>query len=753
MEVQQFIYYLWKQKIIIVGASILTAILTFFFVQFQDEKYTAEATLSTGVLGPTGLYLEQGNAFKQEYQIRMYFDNLVTALGSRKNLNFLIYQLLIHDLDEGNIAEGKNFRELNLDHFAKNDFEISTEELNAFTDRLRRKSDTFEFSFQDDVEGQIIFNRICEAFGYDYKELIEENMKIFRVGSSDNIKVLFESESAELSAFAANTFCEESVRVNYHSDRAEIEDQVKSTAALLQNKRNELDELNNRKRLLMTSSNIVDAGREAESLINQKEKLVQDREELSNRGLAIRENIKKLEKDLNNLRREDQANSNNSLTTNLALSDLNSRIKTLETDYIASNRTDESIKKNLADAKAERDSLLNQYANEIVKQGNVVDTKDTQDDLFRRKTELELELTNTEQRMASIDSALARLSDEQKTFVGNDALLKNLNSELEIAQKEYESLLSEARGSERVLDTDQFPLKVLEYAEIPEKPKSKKRTLYAIAGGVGGGGLASLFLLILLVMERSLKTPSRFQQFTDLNLIGIIPAIDVNNLNFKELFIKDQDDHGMDLFRESIRNLRFVIESAGVKKILFTSTPKSTGKSFLIASLAHVLQMKGSKVLLIDTNLKNNTLTKMFTQQKDLKFLSALKLIGDQPLDEDSIWRSESPGNTYNLDDIDIIGNNGSNLSPSEIFVDQDVASFIDALEQKYDFIFLEGPSLNNYLDSKELVTYVDKVIAVFSSENVLSQKDYISIDFLKNLNHNFMGALLNKVSIKDLDE
>ncbi|MBK8292827.1 MAG: hypothetical protein IPK96_19710 [Flammeovirgaceae bacterium] len=69
----------------------------------------------------------------------------------------------------------------------------------------------------------------------------------------------------------------------------------------------------------------------------------------------------------------------------------------------------------------------------------------------------------------------------------------------------------------------------------------------------------------------------------------------------------------------------------------------------------------------------------------------------------------------------------------------------------KYDYILMEGPSLNEYSDTKELIDYVDKVITVFGAETTLNNLDKESIQFLKSIRGKFLGALLNRVQLKDL--
>jgi hypothetical protein len=56
---------------------------------------------------------------------------------------------------------------------------------------------------------------------------------------------------------------------------------------------------------------------------------------------------------------------------------------------------------------------------------------------------------------------------------------------------------------------------------------------------------------------------------------------------------------------------------------------------------------------------------------------------------------------------------------------------------------------LNDFSDTRELTQYVDGVIAIFSADHVLSQLDKESMQYFRELNGKFCGAILNKVDLK----
>src|SRR5690606_17299877 len=144
------------------------------------------------------------------------------------------------------------------------------------------------------------------------------------------------------------------------------------------------------------------------------------------------------------------------------------------------------------------------------------------------------------------------------------------------------------------------------------------------------------------------------------------------------------------------------------------------------------------RVLIVDTNFKNNSLSQMLVKpNSEIKVLEGKRvnlLIGSGRGSKDPESEPESES-TYELinptkyKNIFIVGNAGSGSdSPAEILSGRDFRNLIDVLKESFDYILMEGAALNEYSDTKELVTFVDSVYAVFSAEESIKQLDRESI-------------------------
>jgi Mrp family chromosome partitioning ATPase len=161
-------------------------------------------------------------------------------------------------------------------------------------------------------------------------------------------------------------------------------------------------------------------------------------------------------------------------------------------------------------------------------------------------------------------------------------------------------------------------------------------------------------------------------------------------------------------------------------------------------STAHTFSMTRKKILLIDSNFSNNALTRDFSAKPTLINFTAK---GQEGLDR--IW---SIATVTNIANVDVIGCEEGNYTPSEILPKNNLLEHLNKLKENYDFILIEGAALNSHADSKELTQFVEGVVLVFSAKNTLGEIDRESIAFLRNHRSKFMGAVLNNVDEQNLD-
>jgi len=165
--------------------------------------------------------------------------------------------------------------------------------------------------------------------------------------------------------------------------------------------------------------------------------------------------------------------------------------------------------------------------------------------------------------------------------------------------------------------------------------------------------------------------------------------------------------------------------------------------------LSYSLSMSKKKILIIDTNFSNNDLTVQLHGDPVLEKISNEDLSVSPRLKVKVFSKDVGAG----TGGIFIIGSQGGDYTPSEVLPSENnLLIHLQALLEEFDYIFLEGPPLNDFSDSRELVDYVEGVVAVFSATDIIKQIDKESAKFFKDLNGKFCGSVLNMIDLENVN-
>jgi Mrp family chromosome partitioning ATPase len=322
----------------------------------------------------------------------------------------------------------------------------------------------------------------------------------------------------------------------------------------------------------------------------------------------------------------------------------------------------------------------------------------------------------------------------------NDNHLETLEGEKERVLSEYLKASANFDEAKLYAEGQENPLSVVEPPVMPLEPEPSHRKLFSAFAGVAGGTLTSVLLFLLAFVDTSIRTPGQFQPATGLPLLGSVNRVKMKWVDLQSLFTQAQTKEELEAFKENIRKLRSSFENSGTKSFLFVSPKEGEGRSFLIASLAYALGLNNKRVLIVDTNFKHNTLSELKGKKSWVVSTAGKEAYGPDSGDSD-----------FNLKNINIVANKGGSQSPSEVLAGKNFAGVMEKYASNYDFVFLEAASMNKYSDARELLPYVEKIVAVFSSESSMGSTDKDTLEYLQGLGDKMFGGVLNEVDLKNV--
>ncbi|WP_224997447.1 Wzz/FepE/Etk N-terminal domain-containing protein [Cesiribacter sp. SM1] len=749
MDLVHIFRILLKRLWLLITVPLITAGIAYMLLRDTEDYYSSTTQVATGITIREKVQLNEERFSPWEADLK--FNNLIQTFKSPVVVGLLSYRLILHDLESPDAfrtqAESEDFHK----YFSKNDLQQAAvvfrqkldnmEVLNAFDDQDRKLIDLLKF------------------YGYDYNTL-SEGVGIERVKNTDYIDISYLSENPQLSAFVVNTFVDEFRRYHdvMHGQRSG--QSVEFFATLVEEKRKSLDEKRELLRSYLADSKVLNANLEGDSKVSQIANIEREKQDEQSKLMGLELTLRDINKQLNYFKSDGAGSARNT-----RIVELQNKLESLNSRYIGSNN--QQLRDSI-------DLVRNQIKEESAKaQFGLYGSQDKIITLEENKNQTLLEIDVSRGRIRSLEGQLAMLNAIKSDFADKKSTIAELEREVELASNEYTSAQEKLNAAKNVALVDTGNIHQVIYGQPAIEPEPSKNWIF-----ITMAGLVSLFLCLVVVLlieyvDLSIRTPQNFENQTRLPVAGTLNQINASKLDLYDLFHNTHKEESLETFKHLLRKLRFELEESGKQVFLFTSTKQAEGKSFVIMTLAYSLSLLHKRVLIIDTNFKHNTLTQsLLAKPQNTKLLNGYMANGKLLLTEGNAAKKEesttaaatadaateteesdhysfiSPTHHTN---IDIIGSHVTIASPAEILSGKGFNSLMVELKHHYDYIFLEGASLNDYSDTKELIRYAEKVVAVFSAQSVIKQLDKESIRYLKELNGSLMGAVVNKVEHKNL--
>ncbi|MGE4347748.1 MAG: polysaccharide biosynthesis tyrosine autokinase, partial [Flavobacteriaceae bacterium] len=311
------------------------------------------------------------------------------------------------------------------------------------------------------------------------------------------------------------------------------------------------------------------------------------------------------------------------------------------------------------------------------------------------KAALEYDLDLVNSKIGGVESSIKKLPFEKQ-------------DQMEIARKynlEQEFLgifLSKRSEAEIMKAANQSDVHFIDTAKDVGKglvgPKTGINYVLAIFLGIL---LPVLVLLVTSLLDSSVRNSEDVARLSKVPVIGVLPKKrGDSNLEVYE--------HSKSALAESFRavrsSLQFLYKKkniTGSKTVMITSSVSGEGKTFCSINLATVFALSEKKTVVVGLDLRKPKISNDFKISKDIGCVNYL--IGQKSLDE-IIQPTDIP---Y----LDVIVAGPVPPNPSELIMSENMATMLEELQQRYDYIILDTPPIGLVSDAMELAPYCDAVL------------------------------------------
>jgi len=296
-------------------------------------------------------------------------------------------------------------------------------------------------------------------------------------------------------------------------------------------------------------------------------------------------------------------------------------------------------------------------------------------------------------------------------------------------QQEMRIVASSSTGNVEIVDRAQVPT-------IPIKPNKKKNlALGLILGLMLGVGLT--FLLDYL--DRTIKDEDDVREKLGLPVIGTIPRIKEAEGNEDRQLVTQLEPMSppSEAFLALRTNLLYKITNQKHKTVMLTSCLPDEGKSTVAVNLAATLAQTGARTLLVGCDLRRPSLYRALGET-EVPGLTDLLMNND----ENAIRKIEHLT-------LDFIPGGTEPPNPTQVLNSQKMMSFLEGINQRYEYVVLDAPPLLPVADALILASKVDLNVMVIESCRIPEKIAQRALSALHNHGATLAGVVLNDKSGK----
>jgi polysaccharide biosynthesis transport protein len=356
------------------------------------------------------------------------------------------------------------------------------------------------------------------------------------------------------------------------------------------------------------------------------------------------------------------------------------------------------------------------------------------------------------------DAAMDKQKQEANRLNESAVEYSLLKRDLETNRTLYEGLLEnlkEADVTAGLRSTNIRPVDEARVPTAPAEPNVPRNLTFALALGLTTGiGLAFL----LEGVDNTVRTPEQAQVISALPSLGMIPlgskmgteSRAKNRLSFassKEVVELVTQSRPQSQMAEAYRALRtsLLLTSLGAppKVILITSVLPQEGKTTTSINTAIVLAQKGTRVLLIDADLRRPSIHKTLGMGPRTGLSNVLS--GNATLHQSSVRSTILPS-------LWVLPAGTPPPNPAELLASTNMRDILAELREQYDHIVVDTPPTLSVTDAVVMATRADAVVLVIRCGQTTKQALRCSRDILMQVNARVAGVLLNAVDLHSPD-
>ncbi|WP_395243860.1 polysaccharide biosynthesis tyrosine autokinase [Agromyces sp. MMS24-K17] len=284
-------------------------------------------------------------------------------------------------------------------------------------------------------------------------------------------------------------------------------------------------------------------------------------------------------------------------------------------------------------------------------------------------------------------------------------------------------------------------LTLVQHAAVPQTPFSPNVPLNLVLGGLVGLAVGIGIAVLRATLDTRIRSERDVELITDTPVIGGI-VFDPKAPERPLIVHADPHSPRAESFRALRTNLQFLEPGRTERSFAFTSSIESEGKTTTAANLAIALADAGSRVLLVDADLRRPKVA-AYVGIEGAVGLTDL-LIGNAEL-QDVIQR-------WGRNEMYILPAGRVPPNPSELLGSRKMSEVVAELDRVFDVVLFDAPPLLPVTDAALLSRAVGGAILVVAAGRAHRGQVKGAFDVLQNVDAPVSGVVLTMLPAKGPD-
>ncbi|WP_454851913.1 polysaccharide biosynthesis tyrosine autokinase [Promicromonospora soli] len=273
---------------------------------------------------------------------------------------------------------------------------------------------------------------------------------------------------------------------------------------------------------------------------------------------------------------------------------------------------------------------------------------------------------------------------------------------------------------------------VVSPAEVPQYPSAPRTRLLVAAGGAGGLALSVVMVLLWAVLDTRIRTAQDLEMVSEgTGLLGSIPVVKRKAARIPATH--DPLSTRAEAYRRVQTNLSFVDATTPARVLVVTSSVPGEGKSTTSINLASTFAESGSRVLLIDSDMRRPSIATTLGLEDAAGLTTAI--VGRAAMTD--LVQRYGPGR------LDVLPLGPIPPNPHQLIASDATRDLIAAARSAYDVVIIDAPPLLPVSDAAVLSTMADGVVVVVGARRVRRTQLTQALRVLAGVEARVLGFIL----------